>query len=176
MTIGDYTGVRRRDLVRGGQHGGLRLPVLATTGGVTTFSQTTAALGLGSFANHSYTFTATGASTVLSLTQSGINSVDVLVHDIQATAASSAGDTLIGGAGDDSVMGGGGADLLDGGAGNDWIRGETGNDTIQGGAGNDTMFGGAGSDTVDYALSTQGVTVRSHVDGHAGGRTRPATC
>jgi Ca2+-binding RTX toxin-like protein len=70
---------------------------------------------------------------------------------------SSAGETLVGTAGDDVIVGGGGNDRIDGGPGGDTlaggadsdrIDGESGNDVIEGGGGTDELRGGAGDDIV----------------------------
>jgi Ca2+-binding RTX toxin-like protein len=57
-------------------------------------------------------------------------------------------DVIVAVGGDDTVYGGGGADLIDGGDGNDQLDGQGGRDTITGGAGNDFIDGGTSSDFI----------------------------
>jgi len=63
-------------------------------------------------------------------------------------AASTAGSTAHGLAGNDLLNGNIGHDLLSGGSGNDTLNGAAGNDTLQGNAGNDLIRGGAGNDNL----------------------------
>ncbi|MBN3994297.1 MAG: hypothetical protein HWQ36_28475 [Nostoc sp. NMS2] len=53
---------------------------------------------------------------------------------------------IYGSLGDDTLKGGKGNDILEGGQGNDWLFGGKGNDKMNGGSGNDVLIGGTGSD------------------------------
>jgi Ca2+-binding RTX toxin-like protein len=76
---------------------------------------------------------------------------DTIVGGVSATGgASTAADSIDGGAGNDLIFGGAGGDVLDGGADND---------TIDGGTGNDTIIGGSGFDYASYSRATGAVTV-----------------
>ena len=73
-----------------------------------------------------------------------------------------AGEILVGNAGDDLIFANAGDDTLSGGAGDDTLRGGAGNDTISGGSnaspespssGNDLIYGEIGNDTIFFFSS-----------------------
>lgn len=75
------------------------------------------------------------------------------------SADDSAGDSIMGGAGDDVIYGRDGDDTLDGGDDNDLIEGGDGNDSISGGAGDDTIHGDApAGDRWNYEVYTRDFT------------------
>ena len=118
------------------------------------------------------TFSGTGAGTATSGTSS------VTFTEIEAVwggagndqidaSQSTAGTTLIGGAGNDTILGGSGDDLTLGGTGNDSLSGGSGNDTflISGGEGTDTLSGGAGNDVLTLSGTSASVSFYSGTGG-----------
>ncbi|HBJ36744.1 MAG TPA: hypothetical protein DDZ51_18710, partial [Planctomycetaceae bacterium] len=110
----------------------------------------------GGFVERTFTFTATGSTTTLSLQSLTSGAYGPMVTAVNVVPTSQTGNnTLLGG------------------AGNDWIVGGAGNDTIEGGAGADLMQGRGGNNTLSYASSHAGVTVnlgtRTASGGHATG-------
>ncbi|MDD5391306.1 MAG: hypothetical protein PHD37_18365 [Gallionellaceae bacterium] len=69
-------------------------------------------------------------------------------NEVGTTPPDTAGDLLLGGAGNDLLEGDAGNDTLDGGADNDWLIGNGGRDLLDGGAGNDQLIAGEGDDLV----------------------------
>ena len=96
--------------------------------------------------------------------------------DVAATSAGetliggSGKDTLIGGAGDDILTGNGGNDVLTGGGGNDvfaYAGGNNGYDKVSGGDGFDRIVGGTGDDTIGLRTYSAVDTVEE-IDGGGG--------
>ncbi|MCE8556370.1 hypothetical protein KBY29_18825 [Ruegeria pomeroyi] len=79
-----------------------------------------------------------------------------------------AGNILVGGAGNDRLIGGNGVDFINGGDGDDSMTGGNGNDLLRGRGGADALIGGSGLDTADYTDSLAFVNV-SLLTGYAGG-------
>ncbi|XDA99949.1 M10 family metallopeptidase [Sulfitobacter sp. LCG007] len=71
----------------------------------------------------------------------------------------SAANRLDGRGGNDRISGLAGSDRLVGDEGNDLLQGQGGNDWIAGGEGADTLRGGRGDDWLDYAASSDGVSI-----------------
>jgi Ca2+-binding RTX toxin-like protein len=97
-----------------------------------------------------------GVEQVTLNTQGGADTV--LVHDLAGTAVQTL--KIDGGSGDDTIdasalttlgvtlVGGAGNDVLTGGAGKDVLSGRDGNDVLSGNGGTDKLVGGAGTDTL----------------------------
>ncbi len=84
---------------------------------------------------------------------------DDVIQGNSISLASTAGNTLDGGAGLDTIVGDDGEDTIRGGADADNITAKAGNDFISGGSGADTINGGDDIDTVTYSGGSAGVTV-----------------
>jgi Ca2+-binding RTX toxin-like protein len=80
--------------------------------------------------------------------------------EINPNAGGTAGQVMLGGAGDDQLTGTAGADQILGGAGNDQLRGGDGADVLVDGAGADQMWGGAGADVFVLVRDGQTDTIR----------------
>ncbi|MBM3964384.1 MAG: DUF4347 domain-containing protein, partial [Planctomycetes bacterium] len=137
------------------------LRVQVTSGGYLVVDQTVSDVGSATttFDDFEFSFTALGASTVISFTDTSASttSVDGVLDNVRLY--------LDGGL----YPGQGGTDRLYGGNGADVIYGASGNDIIVGGPGSDAMFGGRGSDTLSYIGSTSAVTVNLSTSTASGG-------
>lgn len=119
------------------------------------------------------------------------NSTNITIVEVNASAVTFTGDTLIGNLGQDVIYGSirnddlngcngadkiygslgndklngrGGDDILEGGQGNDRLVGELGNDRLHGGLGDDILIGGRGNDIlVGGDGSDQFIFKRSHL-------------
>jgi serralysin len=105
-----------------------------------------------------------GAALIAHVWQTPISvaATDIIVEN--GTTPPTAGQTIIGTAGNDSLVGGTGNDSINGGSGNDSLAGGAGNDSLTGSGGQDTFifreFGAANADRVtDFATNWDRIQV-----------------
>jgi len=115
------------------------------------------------------------AFTSAGLTIIGGAGADTLTGGDFAPVAPTVADTIAGGTGDDAIDGAAGSDSLTGGRASDTVSGGSGNDAlIDGGAGDDRLNGGSGQDTLRGGAGDDlliGGADADDIDGEAGSDT-----
>jgi len=164
--------------------------VAGVSGGIATFTVSTAQLGGSEFSSISFATGNNSTSYKLIIdslsahTQLYDQAISVNVAGVDGDGDPSSnqslnitfdsGTTLLvagsestaigGGSGNDTLTGGTANDTLNAGAGNDTLVGGAGNDILIGGKGSDTLTGGLGADTFRWELGDGGTTAAPAID------------